>query len=420
MLALFLLSAGRAPAQEVRQALADTFDVVRQASWWNDIDGSYNPYPAEDHWCGSDQGCECFAGRPINMWAQVEYLMWWGKGSHVPALVTTSVPANVPRAQAGVLGFNTTQILFGDELLGDEVQSGVRSDIGIWLDACHNTGVGVRTYGLEGDQANFFASSTGDPVLARPFFNALLQQEDALLIAYTDPVDGPIASGNIAINYNTSFVGNDVYLRMMMERCPTNRVDLVSGYTYMRLADNLNIRSFHTSLEPLAAGTTFDIRDQFATSNVFHGGMIGLQGTRARDRWSIDWLGKLNIGANRQRVRIAGSSTVTPLVGAPVTLPGGLLAQETNIGDYERSTFALVPELTVNLNYHLNSNISLGIGYNLIWWDAAVTAGPEIDRQVNLTQLTGPLIGPARPAFPGFVEDDYWLMGLQFSLRAEY
>ena len=30
------------------------------------------------------------------------------------------------------------------------------------------------------------------------------------------------------------------------------------------------------------------------------------------------------------------------------------------------------------------------------------------------------LIGPARPAFTEFDTDDYWLMGINMSLRAEY
>jgi len=420
-LALLLLAATNVPAQEVRQALADTFDVIRQATWWNDQDGSFNPAPAEDTYCGDGSCGECSqCCRPLDMWAQLEFLMWWGKGSHMPPLVTTSVPATVPQAQAGVLGFPTTRVLSGNELFGDEIQAGFRGDFGIWLDQCHNTGAGVRVYGLEGDQANFFAASTGDPVLARPFFNALLMQQDALLIAYTDPVNGPVVDGNVGVNYNTSFVGTDVYMRIMMERCPTNRVDIIGGYTYMRLADNLRIRSFHTAHSVLIPDTTFDIRDQFATSNVFQGVMLGLMGTRARGRWSIDWLAKASLGASHQKVRIAGSTTVTPLGGVGNTTNGGLLAQPTNIGDHEGSQTVCIPEITANLNYHLNSNLRVGIGFNAIWMSAAVTAGDQIDRGVNTSQLGGgPLFGPPRPRFD-WVQDDYWLMGINMAVRGEF
>ena len=412
--ALVLLAATQVPAQEVRQAMVDTFDVLRQATWWNDWDGTFNEAPAEDNWCGTeDCGC-CNQCKPIDAWAQLDFLMWWGKGSGVPALVTTSVPANVPRAEAGVLGFPTTQVLFGNEKLGNELQSGGRLNAGVWLDPSHNVGLGARYVGLAGASEDFFAESTGDPVLARPFFNALLLQEDALLIAYVDPVNGPVAEGNIAVSYDSSFTGVDVYTRIMMERCRINRVDLVGGYSYYRLSDSLSINSFHTSLEPLNTGTTFDIRDNFATSNTFHGGMLGFAGARCRGRWSLDWLAKASLGANNQRVRIAGTTTITPLAGVPVTNQGGLLAQPSNIGNYASSEIAVIPEINLNLSYHMNSNWSVGIGYNIIWMSSVVTAGPHIDRQVDLQQIV------PRPAFTGFNTDDYWLQGINMSLRAEY
>jgi hypothetical protein len=413
VLALLFLTATQVPAQEVRQAMADTFDVLRQATWWNDWDGSFNPAPAEDNWCGQDVCDCCNQCKPLDIWAEAEFLMWWGKGSFVPALVTTSVPSTVPRDEAGDLAFPTTQILFGNETLGDEIQSGVRLSLGIWLDTAHNVGVGVRAYGLEGDSAGFFAASTGDPILARPFFNALLGEEDALLIAYTDPMTGPVVDGNITAGYDSSFVGTDVYMRIMMDRCQLNRVDLVGGYTYFRLGDSLSVRSFHTAREPLINGTTFDIRDSFTASNVFHGGMLGFTGSRGRGRWSIDWLGKVSLGSNHQRVRIAGTTTTTPLAGVPVTTQGGLLAQPSNIGEYENSETIFVPELTANLTYHMSSNWSVGIGYNIMWMSSTVTAGPQIDRQVDLSQIV------ARPQF-NFNTDDYWLMGINMSLKAEY
>ncbi|WP_254511276.1 BBP7 family outer membrane beta-barrel protein [Anatilimnocola floriformis] len=402
-LALLLLTATQVPAQEVRQAMADTFDVLRQATWWNDWDGSFNEAPAEDNWCGED-GCGCCNEcKPIDAWAQLEYLMWWGKGSFTPALVTTS-----SQADAGVLGRPTTQILFGNETLGDEIQSGVRLNAGVWLDASHNVGLGVRTFGLEGDSANFFATSTGDPVLARPYFNALILDEDARAVALTG-----VAEGSIRAGYNSSFGGTDVYTRIMMERCRINRVDLVGGYSYFRLADTLAVRSITTARDVVNDGTVFDVRDNFSTSNVFHGGMLGLTGSKARGRWSLDWLTKVSLGSSSQRVRISGSTVTTPLAGVPTTSQSGFLAQPSNIGVYEQNQFVVIPELTANVNYHMNSNWSVGIGYNLIWMSSAATAGPQIDRSIDTLQII------PRPAF-NFNTDDYWVMGMNFSLKAEY
>jgi hypothetical protein len=418
--ALLFLTATPVPAAENRQAevravLWDTFDTIRQATWWNDFDGSFTPTPAEDPWCGPD-GCGCPIGdcKPLDIWAQAEYLMWWSKGTVVPDLVTTTNQPNVPRLEAGRLGFATTDTLFGDEQIGDEVQSGARLDIGIWLDPYHNVGLGARTYGLEGDSTQFFATSTGDPTIAIPFYNPLLLQEDALLVAFIDPIEGLISTGSVAVNYNTTFVGTDVYTRIMMERSRINRVDLIGGYSYIRLADNFSLRANYTSFQLLDNGTNYDIRDTFSTSNTIHGGMLGLTGTRGRGRWSLDWLAKVTLGANRQTARINGTTTITPLVGVPVTVNNGMFAQPSNNGFYTNSQTVVVPEITLNLNYHMNSNWSVGIGYNLMWLSSVATAGRQIDREVDRQQII------QRPAFTGFHTEDHWVQGINFSLRADF
>ena len=54
----------------------------------------------------------CF---PQDGWISVDYLNWRQKGMYLPPLVTTSTNPNIARDQAGVLGNDSTQILFGDE-----------------------------------------------------------------------------------------------------------------------------------------------------------------------------------------------------------------------------------------------------------------------------------------------------------------
>jgi hypothetical protein len=159
----------------------------------------------------------------------------------------------------------------------------------------------------------------------------------------------------------------------------------------------------------------FDIRDRFATQNEFHGGQIGLRGQMMRGCWSLDALGKLAMGATNQRVSISGRTQITP--GAD--LPGGLLAQPTNIGEYSRDRFAFIPELTLNLRYHATPNCSFHVGYSIIWWSDVVTSGQQIDTGVNPTQLVGPVIGQPRPEFE-FRDSSYWLQGINFGMNWDF
>ena len=407
------------PAQDLGP-LTQQFAAWQQGSLVADL-GVSNPAlenPAEDYLC--DDGCCGCCGKCLknyDIWATSEALLWWGKGTPLPPLVTTS-PAGTPQAQAGVLGEPGTTVLFGGEYVGKDMQTGARLSFGIWLDDEHNVTLGGRFYGLMGDEENFFAASTGDPILARPFFNAVLNQQDALLIAFPGVVEG-----NITVNYETNnFIGSEAFVAIMMDRQCRRRVDLILGYHFLRMDDSLEINSFHTVTDPggiLPVGTTFDLTDRFSTENEFHGGEIGFKGRMANGAWSLDGLLKASLGSQRQQVTIQGFGEINIPPGPPAPLNGGFLAQPSNIGVFERNQFVVIPEATLNLTYHHTPCLSFHVGYNLIWMSEAVTAGDQIDLAVNLSQQVGPLVGPARPAF-AFRERDYWVQGINLGLNLDF
>jgi hypothetical protein len=399
----------QASAQEVAQAVAER--IAALASFNSLAPDPHNPAPAEDTLC-SDGSCgscsQCC--KKMDLWGSAEYLMWWTKGSVTPPLVTTS-PDGTAQTDAGVLP--GAEILFGSEYLGNSLQEGGRITLGIWLDDERNVTAAGRFYGTGGDTSRFSATSDGSPILARPFFNVVLGQPDALLIAFdngaTDVVDG-----SITVDYsNQNFLGAEAYLEVMMERNRCRRVNVLAGYQFMRLDDWLQIDSTHIARQ--VNNLQFDIRDRFSTQNEFHGGQIGVRGQMMRGCWSVDALAKLALGVTRQQVAITGRTNLTP---GP-TLSGGLLAQDSNIGTFQRDAFGFIPEVTLNLKYHYSPCVNFHVGYSLIWWSDVVTAGPQIDTGVNLSQLTGPLVGPARPEFE-FRDESYWLQGINFGVNWDF
>lgn len=385
------------------------------------LDHHLYAHAAEDHSC-MGAGCgECITcRRRMDVFGKLEYLMWWGKGSYLPPLVTTGDPTLVNRNDAGVIGFNTTEVIFGAEQGGISLQNGARGTFGIWLDPAHDVGVAARVYGVESDNDSLNRASDGNPYLARPFFDVFLG-EDALLIAYDDVIDGDIVDGNVQASYSSNFFATEVYGRIMMERDHKKRVDLIAGYQFFRLDDRLRVRSFSTDRGAgiILDGTTFDIEDRFSCQNEFHGGMLGLQGRVANGRVSIDWLAKAAYGVSNQRTNINGRTIVTAPMANPQESVGGLLAQGTNIGNYARSHNVFMPEVGATLNYHHTPNLAFGVGYTYIWFSSVLTAGDQIDRQVNLTQQPGPIVGPLRPTYIPR-ERDYWLQGLNFSVTYDF
>ncbi|MDA1056147.1 MAG: BBP7 family outer membrane beta-barrel protein, partial [Planctomycetota bacterium] len=110
-------------------------------------------------------------GGPTNCWwVRGDYLLWWTDGLRTPPLATTS-PNATAQAAAGVLDQGATTLFGGDLLTAS--RSGGRIRFGTWLGAGRCIGVEGEYFALGDINDNFAATSTGDPIITRPFFNAL-------------------------------------------------------------------------------------------------------------------------------------------------------------------------------------------------------------------------------------------------------
>lgn len=342
-------------------------------------------------------------------YARVEYLMWWSNGRSTPPLVTTS-PTGTAQADAGVLGAPDTTVLFGGDY-GEGLRSGGRVTVGRSLGGNGEFSLNGRFFALEDSVDGFFASSpTGDPILARPFFNTTLGQQDALLVAFP----GITESGSVSVRANNDVLGADVYLRNIFWWDERKRIDFLIGYQFTRIDDSLVIDSDFTSVDPLSAnpvGTTFSVMDSFRMQNEFHGGQIGMITEWQRGRAWFELLTKVAIGNMRQRATLAGETVRTEPLGAPTVDDSGLLVQGTNAGDRQRDQFSFIPEIGFTVGYQVTTRLSLTAGYSFVYWNDVLLAGNQIDPQLNLTQNPGPIVGPARPAF-AFNDNSFWVQGL--------
>lgn len=358
-------------------------------------------------------------GLPNRWWARGEYLLWRTDGLRTPSLVSTS-PNGTAQVAAGVLDQGATTLFGGDLLTAD--RSGGRIRFGTWLGDFRRFGVEGEYLALGDINESFVGNSTGDPILARPFFNALSNAEDSELVAFPGVVSGTFnadaqgsfQSAGVRLLWNLCQSGEPIDL-CSLERSEA-RLDLLLGYRFLRLDDSLQMREQLTSQIVTDPGT-FDIRDNFATRNEFHGGEIGLSRTESYRRWTFDMLFKLAFGNSRQSVSISGSSIIDDGTG-PQTFDGGLLAQRTNSGEFTRDRFALIPEVGVTIGYQLTPSWQANFGYSLIYWDRVVRAGDQIDRTVNPNLLPpelDPFSGPLRPEF-SFEENGFWAQGVSFGL----
>src|SRR5207247_2440949 len=138
-------------------------------------------------------------------------------------------------------------------------------------------------------------------------------------------------SGSYHASTSSRVLGAEVNVRGNVWNNQCNRLDMLGGYRYFRLAESLTMSE--TIFDLTANNAQTDSNDFFKTGNNFNGGQWGLQWVTKQRRWTLDVLTKLAVGSNTQHVSIRGNTSFQG--GTPVD--GGFLALSSNSGIYERS-----------------------------------------------------------------------------------
>ena len=352
---------------------------------------------------------------PLGMWGRVDALLWWTKGMNLPPLVTTS-PDGTPQDEAGVLGDPNTTILFGNGKVNEDSRGGGRFTLGVWLDPCQTQGIDV-TYMYLGEKSySFFGSNNNFTILARPFFNADTDQEDSRLIVYPD-----LVNGNLFVNVTTEFQAAEVLYRRAAVRSCRTQIDYYFGYRFAELKDRVAFDAFTMSLDGPTADSTIDLSEQFDTRNTFNGGQLGLKViNQPTDRWLLELGIKFALGGTKSRAIVAAETTRTNGAGDSTTVESGLLALESNIGNYEETEFSTITEVGINFRRCIQRGVTASIGYTIMYWSDVNRAGDLIDLTVNPTQIPpGTLDGTARPEF-AFNSTDFWAQGLNFGMEFNF
>jgi hypothetical protein len=371
------------------------------------------------------------------VWVDTEYLLWFAKAQ--PArfpFVTTSAPA-----AGGRLGESSTLVLHSNDDLGYNLFSGFRITAGFFKDDCQRHGWYASGFLLEHKANVFFAQSdaTGQPLLARPFINAITGLPDVLLVSFPT-----FAAGNVTVYASNRTWGAEggPYINLYRSEpsgdgcdCgPLWNIDAMIGFRYLEVKELLRIQSF-TNILPGQA-VTFDgklyngpvnieVNDEINTLNQFYGGNFGLNTEMRYGKCFLSATGKVAIGVMHERVDINGFSILRqgPLI-APSVVRGGLYANANNIGRFHHDEFAVVPEVEFKLGYNWRSWLTTYIGYSFLYASRVVRPGDQYSPVVNPAIIpTSPsfgLGGPIATPNPVLTHTDYWLQGVSFGFILRY
>jgi hypothetical protein len=349
-----------------------------------------------------------------------EALLWWMKGERLPPIVTSS-PVGTPLNQAGVLGADSTSVLFGNSNVNSNPQGGWLINAGYWLDCNRRWGIQGDFFMLSTQTTGFSASSNGDPILARPFFNALTNQNASEIVAFPG-----LAGGSVSANaLTTGLIGAGALFRANLCCGCCYRIDWLGGYRYLNFSDRLNINETITNLSPanfIMPGTTLAVGDRFDTRNMFNGFNTGLSGQFQRGAWAVEGLAMIAVGDNHRVVDIAGATTVTVPGFPAMTNAGGLLALPSNIGHFSGDHTAVIPQFGANLYYQIAPWMRATVGYTFLLWPQVVRSADAIDTAVNPNQLPpgNPLGGgQTHPVFTGGTST-FWAQGISAGLQLRF
>ncbi len=408
-------------------------------------------------------------------YAHGEYLLWWFDGMDTPPLVTESSDLTERAAiisNPGVVpaDHQATSVIYGGEPILEDARSGFRIKLGVWLDDCNKQAI-EGDYLFLGDEDESFTAGgfNNNRVISRPYFELLPTDAIGNLIPprnAAEAVSNDLIDGDVTVSTRSEFQGAGIAFRHNLCRSGCSDiccgdvigcgagvdcgcgvidcgsgcgvrdrryVDFLAGIRWYQLREELQINEAlmvntagSTNIPPdvlAQEGAQIFVLDRFNTSNEFVGGEIGFDWGIERNRWCVDLLSKLAIGNNRQKVTIFGETSAIDSAGAPRGPElGGLLAQVSNIGNYERDRFSVVPELNLNVGYKLTQSLKLRVGYTLLYWTDVVRPGDQISLDVNNTLIPSfglpatPTIPPFRPQFT-FHETNVLIQGLNTGLE---
>lgn len=368
----------------------------------------------EKHQKQSGQQVKSDDEQESRFWASAEYLLWKMKGSTPPPLITSGITAGASLDQP------RTVVEFGSFKFDRGRFSGGRFTAGMWLNRKQSLGLEVSYFTLLSRTFSFQVSASGQSgsrIIARPYFDILRGHYSTLLVAA-----GPSANlaGTASASSPALLRGAESNLVYSFHNASYFHLNLLAGFRYLNLNEGLTIKDVSDEVATNNP-SHFEDTDQFTTRNRFYGGQVGGRIRLGRRHIILQLQTTVALGSNHQTVEINGSFVNTAHSPSPGT--GGLLALVSNIGRYQRSEFAVLPEGRAKVEFQITHNINASIGYNFLYANKVVRPSEQIDIVVNrnlIPTFGGPILSdPLRPAFT-FRSTSFWAQGLSTGLRVHF
>ena len=362
-----------------------------------------------------------------------EYLLWWVRRGPLaaPLVSTGTVNTGDPLTSSGPLTGPGTSVVFGARDLDFEAFSGMRLMGEFWSSSRDGIGMQLGGFRLEQRSVGFGAASdnAGNPIIARPVFDVLNNEESAALVAFPDAFAGRIGA---RADTNLWGIESNLMVRGRWDEC--RQTKWLLGYRHLDLEEA--IETLQGTLILPGGGGSFNnvdldpgdfvvLGDRFRGRNEFHGALFGVQTETVRDCWTLGLSFKLSLGVNRQEVHTAGYSARFDAAGTLTdSAAGGALALRTNSGTFRDEEFVAIPEIGLKASRQIGDRMRAFMGYDFMYWSDVVRPGNQINRNINVSHVPTAVLfnaadDPRQPA-PLFQTSDFWSQGLSFGFEFKF
>ena len=355
-------------------------------------------------------------------WVRGDWLYWDLRDTPIPqSLIVTGNPAAPLAGTPG--GGNSAPLVGGPRDVGRF--NGLRATVGWWFDPDGELGVEFTgfVFGREGS-ADFFSGSPSQTVSV-PF-----QGTNGTIGVYDFSFPGRFAGG-VGVRTATQLFGAEGTLlhRIYGDGCVS--VDALVGYRYLQLNERLDLFGLQVPAgatgtfagSNLPAGGVVTTVDSFRARTEFHGGQIGARVEARRDMFTVTGFGKLGAGATVQTLRVDGLSRAGGS-GLTRVAVGGVRALATNIGRETNTDFSFLSETGIELGLQVTKNVSLRVGYNVLFWSDVLRPGNVVEPVLSRTQVpidpTFNLAAPATRPATVFRSSDFLAHGLVVGVMVDW
>lgn len=357
-----------------------------------------------------------------NFWLDAEYLYWKIKDSPAPVPLVGTAPTIAHGAP--LLGQSGAKVLLGGKEIDSKWRSGGKFSVGYWLDDNHCYAFEANCFFLPGRTQTQTVASSGEPdsiYLAVPYFDTVTHLESS------SPVATPgLYAGEATCKLFNKMQGAELNGEARVFSDCSWKFAVLAGFRYWNFNEKF---TFCVNSPDLAIPKEiYYVEDRFCTKNNFYGGQLGVKADYIFDCFSLNVVGKLALGAMCKEARISGAFDCNYFSHLTITQTflGGYFALPSNISHRKHTSFALIPQMDVNLGYQISDSLSIQAGYTFLYVNKMLWASNQLNRHINPTQsslyeftATPVLVGTPQPK-SSFREDDLWVQGINIGFTFQF